>query len=80
MRTTFVTRDVVEAILKAGFSWRPYVLRVYCDTNMIIAEFKGKISHPYLQFIMGMMAILRRDTAPTKVYCRQTWLRIVLDV
>ena len=29
------------------------MLRTYCDTNMIIAEFKGKISHPYLQFIMG---------------------------
>ena len=53
LRTTLVTRDIREAILKAGFQWRPYVLRAYCDTNMIIAESKGKISHPYLQFIMG---------------------------
>ncbi|MEM3765492.1 MAG: site-specific integrase [Candidatus Bathyarchaeia archaeon] len=53
LRTTLVTRDIREAILRAGFSWRPYVLRAYCDTNMIIAESKGKISHPYLQFIMG---------------------------
>jgi hypothetical protein len=53
LRTTLVTRDVKEAIRRAGFSWRPYVLRAYCDTNMIIAESKGKISHPYLQFIMG---------------------------
>ncbi|MEM1673930.1 MAG: hypothetical protein QXI56_03530 [Candidatus Bathyarchaeia archaeon] len=53
MRTTLVTRDIREAIRRAGFSWRPYVLRAYCDTNMIIAESKGKISHPYLQFIMG---------------------------
>jgi len=29
------------------------MLRAYCDTNMIIAESKGKISHPYMQFIMG---------------------------
>ena len=29
------------------------MLRAYCDTNMILAESKGKISHPYLQFIMG---------------------------
>jgi len=29
------------------------VLRAYCDTNMIIAESKGKISHPYMQFIIG---------------------------
>lgn len=53
LRTTLVTRDIKEGILKAGFSWRPYVLRAYCDTNMIIAESKGKISHPYLQFLMG---------------------------
>ena len=53
LRTTLVTRDVKEAILRAGFNWRPYVLRAYCDTNMIVAESKGKISHPYLQFIMG---------------------------
>jgi len=53
LRTTLVTRDVKEAIRRAGFSWRPYVLRAYCDTNMILAESKGKISHPYLQFIMG---------------------------
>jgi hypothetical protein len=48
-----VARDIKEAILKAGFNWRPYVLRAYFDTNMIIAESKGKISHPYLQFLMG---------------------------
>jgi integrase len=53
LRTTLVTRDIREAISKAGFNWRPYVLRAYCDTNMIIAESKGKISHPYLQFLMG---------------------------
>jgi hypothetical protein len=27
LRTTFGTRDIKEAILKVGFSWRPYVLR-----------------------------------------------------
>lgn len=53
LRTTLVTRDVKETILKAGFSWRPYVLRAYFDTNMIMAESNGKISHPYLQFMMG---------------------------
>ncbi|MDG6925729.1 MAG: site-specific integrase [Nitrososphaerota archaeon] len=53
LRTTLVTRDVKEAILKAGFTWRPYVLRAYCDTNMIVSESKGFISHPYLQFLMG---------------------------
>ena len=53
LRTTLVTRDIKEAIVKAGFSWRPYVLRAYCDTGMIVAESKGLVSHPYLQFLMG---------------------------
>ncbi|MEM3714383.1 MAG: hypothetical protein QXF82_05485 [Nitrososphaeria archaeon] len=53
LRTTLVTRIIREAILRAGFNWRPYVLRAYRDKNMLIAESKGKISHPYLQFIMG---------------------------
>lgn len=53
LRTTLVTRDIKEAITKAGFTWRPYVLRAYFNTNMIIAESNGKISHPYLQFLMG---------------------------
>jgi len=46
-------RDIREAIVKAVFTWRPYVLGAYFDTNTIIAESNGKISHPYLQFIMG---------------------------
>jgi hypothetical protein len=29
------------------------VLRAYAETQLIIAESKGKISHPYLQFIAG---------------------------
>lgn len=53
LRTTLVTRDIKEAIIKAGYTWRPYVLRAYFDTNMIIAENKGHVSHPYLQFFMG---------------------------
>jgi hypothetical protein len=53
LRTTLVTRDVKEAITKAGFNWMPYVLRAYCDTGMIVAESKGSISHPYLQFLIG---------------------------
>jgi hypothetical protein len=53
LRTTLVTRDIKAAIINAGYTWRPYVLRAYFDTNMIIAENKGHVSHPYLQFFMG---------------------------
>lgn len=37
----------------AGVYKRPYVLRAYAETQLIIAESKNKISHPYLQFIAG---------------------------
>jgi hypothetical protein len=38
---------------RAGVYKRPYVLRAYAETQLIIAESKGKISHPYLQFMAG---------------------------
>ncbi len=52
-----VTRAVSELIRdsmrRAGVFKRPYVLRSYFDTNLIIAESKREISHPYLQFHAG---------------------------
>lgn len=53
LSTGLVTRDIREAMSKAGLRWRPYVLRAYFDTNMILAESKGLVSHPFLQFFMG---------------------------
>lgn len=40
------------SIRGAVFSWRPYVLRAYCDTAFDIAEAK-LVSHPWRQFFMG---------------------------
>jgi site-specific recombinase XerC len=53
LRTALVTRDIREAMRSSGFSWRPYVLRAYCDTAFDIAESKGLISHPWRMFFMG---------------------------
>ncbi len=41
------------AIRAAGFKWRPYVLRAYFDTQLLLAESKGKIAHDYRVFWMG---------------------------
>jgi integrase len=41
------------AIRAAGFRWRPYVLRAYFDTQLLLAESKGKMTHSYRQFLMG---------------------------
>jgi hypothetical protein len=52
-----MTKKIAHFIRKymraAGVIKRPYVLRAYAETQLTIAESKGKISHPYLQFIAG---------------------------
>jgi hypothetical protein len=53
MITRKITLMIREAMRRAGVWKRPYVLRAYAETQFIIAESKGKISHPYLQFIAG---------------------------
>ena len=42
-----------SAIRKAGFPWRPYVLRGYFDSQLLIAENNGKIAKDYRVFFMG---------------------------
>jgi integrase len=41
------------AIRTAGFRWRPYVLRSYFDTQLMLAESKGLVMRDYRQFWMG---------------------------
>ena len=53
LKTRKITGLIRKAMRKAGVYKRPYVLRAYAETQLIIAESKGKISHPYLQFIAG---------------------------
>ena len=42
-----------EAMRAAGFTWRPYVLRSYFDTQLMLAESKGLVLRDYRQFWMG---------------------------
>jgi integrase len=50
--TKSVTKEIREA-MRPRFQWRPYVLRAYFDTQLLIAESQGKITHAYRQFFMG---------------------------
>jgi len=52
MTTRNVSRIIREA-MRPRFKWRPYVLRAYFDTQMLLAESHGKIPHPYRVFFMG---------------------------
>ena len=53
IRSINVSDGIRKSIRAAGFPWRPYVLRAYCDTQLLVAESKGKIIHSYRQFLMG---------------------------
>lgn len=46
--------DIIRgAIRGAGFAWRPYVLRSYFDTQLMLAESKGLVLRDYRKFWMG---------------------------
>jgi len=53
VHTGKITDSIRKCMRAAGVRRRPYVLRAYAETQLIIAESKGKISHPYLQFVAG---------------------------
>ena len=52
MATNTITRDI-KAAFGIIIKERPYVLRAYFDTQLLLAESKGKITHAYRQFFMG---------------------------
>ncbi|MEM3458980.1 MAG: site-specific integrase [Candidatus Bathyarchaeia archaeon] len=53
IRSTNIGDMIRATIRKAGFKWRPYVLRAYFDTQLMLAESKGLVLRDYRQFWMG---------------------------
>ncbi len=53
IRTNNIGDALRLPIRKVGFSWRPYVLRAYFDTQLMLAESKGLILRDYRTFFMG---------------------------
>ncbi|MEW6603465.1 MAG: site-specific integrase [Thermoproteota archaeon] len=45
--------DAIRESLRPRFTWRPYVFRSYFDTQLLIAEARGKIAHDFRVFFMG---------------------------
>ncbi|HEX9845002.1 MAG TPA: hypothetical protein VGA92_00900 [Candidatus Nitrosotenuis sp.] len=52
LSTPIVERDV-RITMRPRFKWRPYVLRAFFDTQLLIAESRGKIAHDFRVFFMG---------------------------
>ena len=46
-------REALQATVPEGVRWRPYVLRAYCSTRLLIAEGAGKITHDLREAILG---------------------------
>jgi len=53
IRTINIGDIVRQAIRASGFKGRPYVLRSYFDTQLMLAESKGLVLRDYRQFFMG---------------------------
>jgi integrase len=53
IRTINVSDLIRKPIRAAGFKWRPYVLRRYFGTRLMMAESDGLIIRDYRQFWMG---------------------------
>lgn len=52
LSTAIIERDVRNT-MRPRFKWRPYVLRAFFDTQLLIAESRGKIAHDFRVFFMG---------------------------
>lgn len=50
--TARIEQDIRDA-MRPRFMWRPYVLRAFFDTQLLIAESRGKIAHDFRVFFMG---------------------------
>ena len=53
LRTTKIGNNIRNAMRAVSLPWRPYVFRSYFDTNLMLSESKGIMSHAYQQFWMG---------------------------
>jgi hypothetical protein len=53
LRTTKLGYEIRKAMRASGLPWRPYVFRSYFDTEMLLGESKGLVSHAYQQCWMG---------------------------
>lgn len=53
LRTSRISAAIANAITAAGFEWRPYLLRHYFDTQLLIAEAQKVIPRDYRVFWMG---------------------------
>ncbi|MEX0656102.1 MAG: hypothetical protein WD154_00950 [Nitrosopumilaceae archaeon] len=50
--TAKISKDI-RKMLRPRFGWRPYIFRAYFDTQLLVAEARGKMAHDFRVFFMG---------------------------
>lgn len=81
MTTLKLGEDIKQAILAAGFEWRPYVPRRYFEVNMMAAEHERTILSEWKQFWIGYAGeheeqLQRQQEASVKVTERMRQARV----
>lgn len=61
-----VCYDIKQAIVAAGFSWRPYVLRRYFEICMMNAEYERLILREWREFWMGHVGNIESEYSVNK--------------
>lgn len=71
LKTTFLERDVRDAIRSAGYRWRPYVMRAYFSTQLDVCEAKGLVSHNWREFWHGHTGDISARYSVNKVLSKE---------
>jgi hypothetical protein len=58
--TANVESEVRRAIRRAGYHWRPYVLRSFFDSHLLTAELQGRMTSTARAFFMGHKGDIER--------------------
>lgn len=72
LQTTSVTTLVRGAIRRAGFNFRPYLLRHYFDTQLLLAEANGYLPRDYRVFWMGHKGDIEHEYTTNKEHLPPT--------
>ena len=71
--------DRVRQVFRPRFEWRPYVLRAYFDTQLLMAESRGKIAHDFRTFFMGHKGTIEAKYTTNKGILPETLIREMRD-
>ena len=69
----------IRTVFRPRFAWRPYVLRAYFDTQLLIAESKGRIAHDFRVFFMGHRGSIEARYTTNKSVLPESLLREMRD-